>query len=686
MFVNRAKHHQAGPTARRFGLLQRRRSIRTLLIGAAAISVIGGFSQATAAPKVAPSSYQSFASCERFLAYIRPIALSQAGPYGLGTGPYRASGNTGTIKKAAPVAEAAPATAAAAAAAAPVAGDSSSTNTQEAGVDEGDLVENDGRNVYSAIDGKLRITDVTTGKLLSSTPLIRAATSQLILDGKRLLVANAAGNETVVSVYDVTNAAAPSNLSTTFLEGSMRAVRSIDHRARLVMFTSFGERINQQFIPGAPGPINNDDDARKSTERLKQLIKTAPAADWLPRQYSIGSGGVQTKPEVVLPCNQLGRPKEPSGLGLTWIATIDLDVASLSPKPVPRGSSGVVASGGITYASSDTLYVATTKWTNPPTPQNKLTTEVHAFSMKAADGARWLASGSVTGTLLNQFSLSEYDGALRVATTRGDGGFGSTPVSGIQTLMLDSANNRILKVVGEIWGLGTNERIYAVRFQGPLGYVVTFRQVDPLYVLNLENPTKPVLTGELKIPGYSAYLHPIGDGYLLGIGQDASAEGRTIGSQLSLFDVSNLAAPARVATLPLGSTSAAEYNHLAFLWWPKTRDVFLPTQSWNQGNYSAQVNVARVGQRAAPTLTARGAISHSGAGSGVQPSNASTPTTTPNQSVAPAPASLPFRPAEPIVRTMIVADRVVTVSAGGVLVSDIVGLTAQAWVPFSQTS
>ena len=136
---------------------------------------------------------------------------------------------------------------------------------------------------------------------------------------------------------------------------------------------------------------------------------------------------------------------------------------------------------------------------------------------------------------------------------------------------------------GKVDGLGKGERIFAVRFMGDVGYVVTFRQTDPLYTLDLSDPDAPRVRGELKIPGYSAYLHPVGDGLLLGIGQDADEDtGRVRGLQISLFDVSDLAQPARLQQRRLGerfSSSAVEWNHHAFLWWPATKLAMLPVDS-----------------------------------------------------------------------------------------------------------
>jgi uncharacterized secreted protein with C-terminal beta-propeller domain len=131
-----------------------------------------------------------------------------------------------------------------------------------------------------------------------------------------------------------------------------------------------------------------------------------------------------------------------------------------------------------------------------------------------------------------------------------------------------------------VGGLGRGERIYAVRFIDDTGYVVTFRQVDPLYTVDLSDPSNPRVLGELKIAGYSAYLHPIADDLLLGVGQDATEQGQIRGAQLSLFDVSNLRAPKRLHQLGLGeySSSDVEYDHHAFLWWQPENLAVLPLQ------------------------------------------------------------------------------------------------------------
>ena len=122
---------------------------------------------------------------------------------------------------------------------------------------------------------------------------------------------------------------------------------------------------------------------------------------------------------------------------------------------------------------------------------------------------------------------------------------------------------------------------------GDVGYVVTFRQTDPLYTLDLSDPTDPRVVGELKIPGYSAYLHPVGEGLLLGVGQDADASGRTQGLQASLFDVSDPANPLRIDTEGFGAyaTSEVEYDHHAFSWFADHGLAVLPVESYSPSEF-----------------------------------------------------------------------------------------------------
>ena len=185
------------------------------------------------------------------------------------------------------------------------------------------------------------------------------------------------------------------------------------------------------------------------------------------------------------------------------------------------------------------------------------------------------------GNLLNQYAMSEVDGVLRVATTvSGRRGWVNSRMvnEGVVTMLREQDGT--LKQIGQIGGLGRkdNESIRAVRFIGNLGYVVTFRQTDPLYVLDLRDPAAPKITGELKIPGYSGYLHPIGTDLLLGVGQ--SGKGKI---QFSLFNVSDPGSPRRIDTQAYGwGNAAAEFDPKAFLSWEPRNLVMAPITSYGR--------------------------------------------------------------------------------------------------------
>jgi uncharacterized secreted protein with C-terminal beta-propeller domain len=252
----------------------------------------------------------------------------------------------------------------------------------------------------------------------------------------------------------------------------------------------------------------------------------------------------------------------------------------------------------------------------------------------------------VPGSLLNQFSLSEDKGILRAASTVG---WGAEAESKVTTLARQDGH---LVQRGQVGGLGRGERIYAVRFLGDVGYVVTFRQTDPLYTVDLADPARPRVRGELKIPGYSAYLHPIGEELLLGVGQEATDDGRVQGLQISLFDVSDLAAPRRLQKAQLGerwSSSAVEWDHHAFLWWPATKLAVLPMESraftgaaaFRVGRTSGIAELARIGHPA-------------GAGSWTPP----------------------------VSRAVVVGDRLLTVSPLGVKANALDGFADRGWAAF----
>jgi uncharacterized secreted protein with C-terminal beta-propeller domain len=544
-------------------------------------------------------------------------------------------------------------------------GGSSTTNTQESDVDEGDLVENDGHYLYSVVDGRLRIIDVAQAAQVADVELPGGG-HEIVLDGDHLVVVTSGygvygkngaapmrimptglGGETVVSVFDVSDPTHPTLTGRTDLEGSSVAVRASDGVVRVVVRTSLGAEL--PFVM----PTSQSDRAEaKALAMNKQAIAESTIADWLPRSYQETANGKATPPTTALDCSTVGRPDvDNAGWAMTWVASVDLSGA---PKAV--GSAGVVADGSTVYATTDTLYVATPRVPMPGTDPDVQkvradppTTLVHAFSLSGIS-ADYEASGEVPGWLLNQFSMSALDGNLRVATTENADDFGSASSSSVRILHRDGSK---LVESGAVTGLGKGERIFAVRFVGSLGYVVTFRQTDPLFVIDLHDVNNPVQVGELKIPGYSAYLHPIDDGLLLGIGQAASDNGMTQGTKLSLFDVRDPSAPTQLASLDLGTGySQAEYDAHAFLWWPDTRQVVVPIMDYGMNTAGPAAEVIAVGS---DSLKAQGRVRpQPDMGGGAQ-----------------------------IVRSLVVNGELVTVSYTGIQISALDTLDTRATVTFS---
>ncbi len=312
-----------------------------------------------------------------------------------------------------------------------------------------------------------------------------------------------------------------------------------------------------------------------ATARNREIIEASSLSDWVPSTHAAADGSGTAAP--LLGCDDISAPPEFAGLGFSSVVTVDLAGSLTAPHAV-----GVLAGSDLVYASPTTLYLTSTRWqTWRPTGEgaDRTRTDLHAFDISDPVGATFLGSGSVVGSLLNQFSLSEHEGVLRVASTVDPSWFEDPAAappgeSRVTNLRLSGGT---LNQVGLLTGIGVDERIFGVRFLGDEGYVVTFRQIDPLHVLDLSDPAAPKVAGELEMPGYSAYLHPIGDGLLIGVGADADADGRRTGTQVSLFDVSDPTAPVRRAhvTLP-GAWTDVEYDHLAFLWWPAASRLVLP--------------------------------------------------------------------------------------------------------------
>ena len=209
-----------------------------------------------------------------------------------------------------------------------------------------------------------------------------------------------------------------------------------------------------------------------------------------------------------------------------------------------------------------------------------------------------MAEGKVPGTIVNQFSMDEYAGNFRIATTSGDMWASGENTSKNNLYILGDA----LQEIGKIEGIAPGERIYSVRFMGKRAYMVTFRTVDPLFAIDVSDPTSPKVLGALKIPGYSDYLHPYDENHLIGFGKDTveveqkDSLGNTIstnafylGMKVALFDVTDVENPKELHKLIIGDRGTGSellYNHKALLFSREKNLLAFPVELYEIANKS----------------------------------------------------------------------------------------------------
>ena len=486
--------------------------------------------------------------------------------------------------------------------------DYSGTNVQETGVDEADLVKTDGRRIFAVSSGLLLVVDAASRQIEGSARLAEGHAAEMLLDGDDLLVVmndysppirfalepaadSAAASQPAEYEYDgpVTvvqrvrmDGYRPRVTETLRIDGSYVSTRSIDGVARVV--TRHDPAWSFPFVYPQGG--SGSEEVAEEANRAAVLASTLE--DWLP-SYSVAAGAGVSGPVEggLLPaCENVYVPSEFAGFGVTTVLSLPVGGPLAGD-----GAVSVMAPGDTVYASPQSLYVATSTWLAPeifedeavwPRVAQNWRTAVHRFDLADPARAAYAASGSVPGRIRNQFSLSEHDGHLRVVTTTGDLWWGQEDMEpSSQVRVLRQSGDRLVEV-GSVGDIGRGEQVQSVRFTGAVGYVVTFRQVDPFYTLDLSDPENPAIVGELKIPGFSSYLHPIGGGLVLGVGFDADeSTGAVTGSKVSLFDVSDLADPQELAVwVAPDAWNDAGWDHRAFLWWEPARMAVFGISSW----------------------------------------------------------------------------------------------------------
>jgi len=352
--------------------------------------------------------------------------------------------------------------------------------------------------------------------------------------------------------------------------------------------------------------------ARAWAAKAKEAIAATTLEQWVPVWGERVDGEIQQQP---VQCADFYSPAPGlTNYGLTQIVGIDLGDDS------PTQITSILGQATQVYANAGALILAQPDWTWFARGTNSDRTAVHRFAV-SSDAQRTLYQGSgfVQGIINDQFSMDERDGVLRIATTRTtwpdrtddmfapDVWVPPTTDNLVSTMRL---NGNALELLGSTPPLAEGERIFSARFLGDIGYIVTFRQVDPLFAIDLSNPESPKVLGELKIPGFSDYMHPLGDNHLLTIGRDIDEETqRDNGTALQIFDVSDPVTPVLAHKALVGDGySEANHNHKAFNFYADKGLLAFPFVSY-EGDFSSTLELWEVS--AEDGFNRRGAVNHS---------------------------------------------------------------------------
>ncbi|MFS0917247.1 beta-propeller domain-containing protein [Brevibacillus sp. 179-C 1.1 NHS] len=449
-----------------------------------------------------------------------------------------------------------------------VRGDFSTTNTQVQGVDEADIVKSDGTYLYQSTQNEVRIIKAYPATSMKVASRIsydngKFIPQEMYVDDSRLIVIGQA-NESIsyppgtaskrgipryhdnsfvkTMIYDISNKQQPRLVRQLELEGYYMSSRKIGAS----LYVTANQYMDAYRIleekTELPGPTYKDSSHHDE-------YQTIPYSDirYFPDHF---------RPEYLI------------------VAGVNLDDSKQK-----MSLSTYLGAGENIYASSKNLYVAVTQNNVQPVavkqkgattpliaPPIESDTTIYRFAMNKGD-IRYTGKGSVPGRILNQFSMDENDGYFRIATTSGNMWRDDEHTSKNNLYVLDNK----LNVYGKLEGIAPGERIYSVRFMGDRAYMVTFKKVDPLFVLDLKKPSAPSVLGALKIPGYSDYLHPYDENHIIGFGKEAEADKDMAyyqGMKIALFDVSDVTKPKEKFKTVIGdrgTDSELLHNHKALL-------------------------------------------------------------------------------------------------------------------------
>jgi inhibitor of cysteine peptidase len=537
--------------------------------------------------------------------------------------------------------------------------DFSSTNIQVSGVDESDFVKNDDKYIYKISGSEILIVDAypaETMKIVSTINLSGSNPSNLYVSGNRLVVI---GNEynygilrsdvvssekiaidimppryseptTYVKIYDITDRTSPVLARDLVFNGSYYDSRMVgDYLYSIINVPAYQDRI-PVFSPYQTGfpdiyyfPI--PDYSYQYTNIISVNVK-----EDVPVQNKVFMLGYSTNLFVSQDNIYMVYQKQLDEK-YTMNRILDEAYLPLLPQDVVTEINAIRASAKSDYRKNGEIQLVLNDWMNSnpeqaaelqKNVQTKLETiqadfererdksVIHKVSISNGN-INYIANGEVPGTPLNQFSMDENSGFFRIATTTNS--WREEPKNNLY--VLDGS----MSVVGKLEDLAKGERIYSARFLGNRAYLVTFVRMDPLFVIDLSDPTNPAVLGELKIPGVSEYLHPYDENTIIGIGQSTEEIKDRVtfaGLKISLFDVSDVANPVEKAKYEIGDQgtySEALYDHKAVLFDKDKNLLVIPISVYEKKDQyypQATFNGAHVFTITPSEITLKGRITH----------------------------------------------------------------------------
>lgn len=504
--------------------------------------------------------------------------------------------------------------------------DYSKTNVQVEGVDEADIIKTDGKYIYTFSQNKLIITEaypIEDSKILLSKELENIYPTEMFVNENKLVLFGTksdyyggypeyrvmcygcwGGGKFVLQAYDITDKTNPVLEKEIETEGTYLSSRMIGNNIYFIVnsYPIWYDYYYPTAVKDLPMEVEADGGIGNGTSG-SSAEETAP--DYVNDEYYDDYEEPQES-ENIIPLVTIDGVEEriaaPDEIGFIpgVMPQNFMTIYSLNTETMVLEKETITSSGQNVYASLENLYIADTTWqyleydidTNGNmlaeigkpiakaiAPLNYASQEKTIISKFKLDNGKisFVESGSAPGRVLNQFSMDEYNDYFRIATTVGN--WWTNEQSSNNIYIFDNQMN----MVSSIEDLAPGEQIYSARFMGEKGYIVTFKTIDPLFVLDL-NPSNPKVLGQLKIPGYSDYLHPIDETHLIGLGKDTieSVSGDVAwqqGIKMAIFDVTDVANPIELHKVIIGERGTESYalhDHKAFLFDKEKELLILP--------------------------------------------------------------------------------------------------------------